>query len=95
MGSQSVARYNNTTAGRDVTASAPTEAAQSRGGWFARLRKRGLLVALFTGVAGLIGVLTWLGWGLSTGTSSRTYSPIDHRDDHGPAIVVSGSDTSH
>lgn len=61
-----VARGDGATiTGRDSTPVAPEE----KSGWWARLRKRGLFVALFTvigGVAGVVGaiaaVLTLLGW---------------------------------
>jgi hypothetical protein len=59
VGRQSVTGDNNTTAGRAVTMPAVTST--EKDGWWARLRKRGLLVAIFTVVAGVIAVLTYFG----------------------------------
>ena len=65
IGSQAADGDTATIAGRDSTTPTSTE----RDGWWARLRKRGALVAFFTvvgGIAGVVGavaaVLTLLGW---------------------------------
>ncbi|MFC0431076.1 hypothetical protein [Kutzneria buriramensis] len=58
VGSQAVHGDHNTVAGRDTAGE--TEPA-TKGGWWTRLRKRGVLVALATIVAGIMAVLTWLG----------------------------------
>ncbi|WP_410648046.1 hypothetical protein [Amycolatopsis sp. cmx-4-54] len=55
VGGQTVTGDNNTTAGRDATAPAKTESC------WTRTRKRGLFVALFTIVAGVLALLTYLG----------------------------------
>jgi hypothetical protein len=58
-GVQSVHGNEATVAGRYAAQPVPKE--EPKGFW-ARLRKRGLFVALFTVVAGLTGLFTWLGW---------------------------------
>lgn len=61
VGSQAVHGNDNTVAGRDVTAPA-AKSEQPRQSWWARLRKRGVLVAFMTIVAGVVTVFTWIGW---------------------------------
>jgi hypothetical protein len=58
VGSQAVHGDHNAVGGRDTAGE--TEPA-AKDGWWTRLRKRGVLVALATIVAGIIAVLTWLG----------------------------------
>lgn len=53
----------NVAGGRDVTVAAPAHEAE--GGFWARLRKRGMVVAVSTivaGITGLAGLFQWLGW---------------------------------
>jgi hypothetical protein len=52
---------HNAVAGRDATDHDAEEQA-AKEGWWTRLRKRGVLVAIFTIVAGVIAVFTWIGW---------------------------------
>ncbi|MGW1346059.1 AbiTii domain-containing protein [Kribbella sp. NPDC002412] len=59
VGTQSADGEDATLAGHDNTTPAPTE---EPAGFWARLRKRGLFVALFTVIAGAIAVFTWIGW---------------------------------
>jgi hypothetical protein len=61
VGNQAVQGDHNAVAGQDATNHDTTEPPANEG-WWARLRKRGVLVAIFTVVAGLIAVFTWLGW---------------------------------
>ena len=62
VGSQAVHGNDNTVAGRDATAPSPTNEQPKQGGWWTRLRKRGVLVAFMTIVAGVVTVFTWIGW---------------------------------
>lgn len=61
IGSQSVQGDHSAVAGRDATIRDPKERA-AKEGWWARLRKRGVFVAIFTVVAGLVALFTWIGW---------------------------------
>lgn len=60
VGTQTARGNNATTTGRDSTTPTPLE--QKREGWWARLRKRGVLVAFFTIIGGIAAVLTLLDW---------------------------------
>ncbi|TCC35248.1 hypothetical protein E0H75_41410 [Kribbella capetownensis] len=59
VGAQVVHGNDATVTGRD---SAPSAVPAETEGFWGRLRKRGLLVALFTVVGGIAGVLAWIGW---------------------------------
>ena len=61
VGSQTVQGDHNAVAGRDATNHDATEP-PTKEGWWARLRKRGVLVVTFTVVAGAVAVFTWIGW---------------------------------
>lgn len=51
----------NGTNTNSTTAGAPAKPAEKEG-WWARLRKRGILVAIATVVAAVVAVFTWIGW---------------------------------
>lgn len=61
VGSQAVQGNRNATAGRD-TANPGAAAQPAKEGWWARLRKRGIVVAFTTIVGAVVAVFTWLGW---------------------------------
>jgi hypothetical protein len=68
IGGQAVQGDHNTVAGRDATSS-PAEELRAKEGWWARLRKRGALVAFTTIIGGIASVaavviawFTWVGW---------------------------------
>lgn len=61
VGSQTVQGDHHTVAGREATNRDILEPLVKEG-WWARLRKRGMLVAIFTVIAGFIAVFTWIGW---------------------------------
>jgi AbiTii-like protein len=67
VGSQAAHGEDATITGRDSTATVTS--GEKAGGWWARLRKRGVFVAFFTVIGGIAGViaaivavLSWIGW---------------------------------
>ncbi len=61
VGSQALQGDHNAIAGRDTTrAGAPEQPAKE--GWWARLRKRGMVVAFATIIGGVAAVFAWIGW---------------------------------
>lgn len=61
VGSQAVRGDCSVVAGRDAPNGDRAEPPE-KDGWWARLRKRGALVAIFTVIAGVVAVFTWIGW---------------------------------
>ncbi|MDQ2882154.1 MAG: hypothetical protein M3Y48_13280 [Actinomycetota bacterium] len=68
VGSQTVQGDHNAIAGRDV-ANTGTKEQPAKEGWWARLRKRGMVVAFATIIGGIatvagtgVAVFTWIGW---------------------------------
>lgn len=68
VGSQTVQGDHNAIAGRDA-ASTDTEERHAKEGWWARLRKRGMVVAFATIIGGIaavagtvVAVFAWIGW---------------------------------
>ncbi len=74
VGGQAVHGEHNAVTGRDATPASGTDHAET-GGWWTRLRHRGLFLTVATILAAIVAVLTWLGFTPSSPSTGQPSSP--------------------